>query len=237
MELKQEEEVEERPLSGVRRVIAERMTASLRESAQITLHTSVEAVSLLAYRKKLKTSPEEYGLRDVTINDLLLSLTAKALSGFRELNGHLVGETVRLFREVHLAFAVDTPKGLMAPVIRRASELGIRSLSQIVQMLRKRCQEGTISPDELAGGTFTVSNLGTLGIESFTPILNPPQIALLGIGNVVLRPVRRDGEVVFLDHINLSLTVNHQVVDGTPAGRFLKTLSEAIVHVEIALAL
>jgi pyruvate dehydrogenase E2 component (dihydrolipoamide acetyltransferase) len=224
-------------LAGVRKVIAERMLASLQTTAQLTLNSSADARSLLAFRQRLKSSPEELELRQVTINDLILLAVARTLPQHPDLNAHFVGDTLTRFPYVNLGVAVDTPRGLMVPVIRHAQLLSLRQLSQEAKRLAAACLERRATPDELSGGTFTVTNLGSLGVESFTPVLNPPEVAILGVGNVGLRPVDLDGNVQFLPHINLSLTINHQVVDGAPGARFLQALARGLADFDLLLAL
>ncbi len=228
--------VTEIPVKGIRKLIADRMLASLRSTAQLTLNRSADASTLLAYRKKIKTSREDYGLSDITINDFLLFAVARTLASFKELNALFKEETIYQYEAVHLAFAVDTPRGLMVPVIRDAHLLSLKELAEEAKRLSSVCIEGGVSPDELSGGTFTVTNLGQLGIESFTPILNPPQVGILGVGGITLKPIQREDEVVFRPHLGLSLTINHQVVDGAPAARFLKTLSRGLEDFELLLA-
>ncbi|MCS6847810.1 MAG: dihydrolipoamide acetyltransferase family protein [Anaerolineae bacterium] len=226
------------PLSGVRRVIAERMRTSLQSTAQLTLHASADARALLAYREKLKASDESLGLRNVTINDLVMFAVARTLLQFPALNATFEGGELRQYARVHLGFAVDTPRGLLAPVIRDASSLSLKRLAEVAKALAADAIAGKLAPDALAGGTFTVTNLGSLGIESFTPILNPPQVAILGVGNINLKPIIPEGasEVVFAPHLGLSLTVDHQVVDGAPAAKFLQALARNLAQIELLLA-
>jgi pyruvate dehydrogenase E2 component (dihydrolipoamide acetyltransferase) len=147
-----------------------------------------------------------------------------------------VGGEIHQHRHVQLGIAVDTPRGLMVPVVRQAEQLTLRQLSVEAKRLASACLESKITPDELVGGTFTVTNLGALGIESFTPVLNAPQVAILGVASIQLRPVEADGGVQFVPHIGLSLTINHQVIDGAPAARFLQALSQAIGSIDLLLA-
>ena len=229
-------DVEAVPLQGVRRVIAARMLKSLQTTAQLTLNRSADAHALLAYRQRLKTSAETLGLRQVTINDLILFTVSRALKRHAELNALYQEGVVYRFNRVNLAFAVDTPRGLMAPVILDAGSLSLRQIAHETNRLATACQDGTVAPAELNDGTFTVSNLGGLQIESFTPILNPPQVAILGVGGITLQPVESDGEVTFRKRINLSLTIDHQVVDGAPAARFLQDLAAGLAEVDLLLA-
>ncbi|MCA9909057.1 MAG: 2-oxo acid dehydrogenase subunit E2 [Anaerolineae bacterium] len=225
------------PVKGTRKVISQRMLASMQTTAQLTMNAFADARPLLAYRQRLKNSPEALGLREVTINDLLMYVVARTLLSFPELNALFADEQITLHRRVHLGFAVDTPRGLIVPVIRNASELTLKQQAQEARRLAAACQNGTVAPDDLSGGTFTVTNLGNLGIETFTPILNPPQVAILGVGNIHLKPVAVDGDVQFIQHIVLSLTINHQVVDGAPGARFLQALAINLAQLELMLAL
>ena len=212
------------------------MLESVQNSAQLTLHASADATALQAFRARLKSSDDGLGLRGVTINDQLLFAVARTLPAFPELNALFEGDRIVQHVRVHLGMAVDTPRALLAPVIRSADALSLRVLSAEAKRLADACRNGHIMPDELAGGSFTVTNLGGLGIESFTPILNPPQVGILGIGSINLKPVDREGAVEFVPHIGLSLTVNHQVIDGAPAARFLARLSKNISNIELLLA-
>ena len=225
------------PIRGVRKVIAERMLTSMQSTAQLTLHTTADARALLALRKRLKASDAALGLQGVTINDLVLYAVARTLPQHGLLNATMGDNAVTQYREVHLGFAVDTPRGLLVPVIRQASQLSLRALAQESKRLSAAIQGGTITPDEMAGGTFTVTNLGSLGIEQFTPILNVPQVAILGVGSVNLKAIEVDGNVEFVQHIGLSLTINHQVVDGAPAARFLQALTMGIKEIDLLLAM
>lgn len=221
-------------LPRMRERIAQRMRESLTSTAQYTLHTSANAGGLLTMRARIKASK---GVADANINDLVMFCTAQALREDPELNVELIrGELVK-HAEVHLGMAVDTPRGLMVPVIRNAERLSLGQLANRAKELSTQAIQGTIAPDDLTGATFTVSNLGGLGIESFTPILNPPQVAILGVDAIQLKPIRREGRVEFIDSIGLSLTVDHQVIDGAPGARFLKILREKIEDVEVLCAI
>lgn len=224
------------PLRGVRRVIADRMLQSIQTTAQLTLNRTVDARALLAYRQRLKDSDPAWGLQGVTINDLVLFVVARVLPRFPEVNALFTGDAVEQHDRVHLGFAVDTPRGLIVPVIRDAQRLSLLQLAAECRRLANACLEGTVQPDELSGGTFTVTNLGNLGVESFTPILNVPQVAILGVGGITLKPVEIGGEVQFVRHLNLSLTINHQVVDGAPGARFLQAVAEGLGQFDLLLA-
>lgn len=216
-------------VSNMRERIARRMRESLSSTAQYTLNASARAAGLLAVRAKVKATP---GATDININDLVVFCTVKALLLMPELNADFRDGKIYQHKEIHMGFACDTPRGLMVPVIRDAHRLTISELALAAKELSTQAVKGTIAADSLAGGTFTVSNLGGLGIESFTPLLNPPQVAVLGVGGITLRPVRVNGGVEFEDAIHLSLTCDHQIIDGAPGARFLKVVKEQIEKVE-----
>jgi pyruvate dehydrogenase E2 component (dihydrolipoamide acetyltransferase) len=153
------------------------------------------------------------------------------------LNALFVGDTLRQHASVHLGFAVDTPKGLMVPVIRNAHALSLREIAREAARLIAGCRDGGIRPEEMSGGTFTVTTLGTFGVHGFTPVLNAPQVGILGIGAIVPGPVMSaDGDTTFIPQIALSLTINHQVVDGAPGARFLQALAADIARFDLLLA-
>ncbi|MEW5815689.1 MAG: dihydrolipoamide acetyltransferase family protein [Spirochaetota bacterium] len=228
--------VKEIPVKGVRKLIADRMLQSISTSAQLTLNASADATALLAYRQRLKSSPEELGLTGITINDLVLYAVSRILPAYRYMNAHFLGDRIIEFENIHLGFAVDTPRGLMVPVIRNVNLLSLKEISEESRRLSSACRKGNINPDALKGGTFTVTNLGVLGIESFTPVLNIPEVAILGVCNISPRPVMKDEEVKFVPHLGLVLTINHQAVDGVPGAKFLQALSHALANFDLLLA-
>jgi len=225
--------LKEIPVEGVRKIISERMLTSLQSTAQLTLNTSVDASNLLACRKSLKSSPQMKRLSKININDFLLYIVANILPKFKNMNAHFRKDKILEFEHVHLGFAVDSPRGLMVPIIHNAHLLSLEEISKEARRLSTACQEETILPDELNGGTFTVTNLGTMGIESFTPILNVPQVAILGVCSISLKPIMKDNEVKFIPHIGLSLTFDHQAVDGAPAAKFLQELNTVIDNFDL----
>lgn len=231
------DEIEEIPLRGLRQTIARRLLASTQMTAQLTLNGSADARALKAFRKRLKESDEALGLRAININDLLLFAVARTLPAFPNLNAVFENDTIYQYSAAHLGMAVDTDRGLLVPVIRDADALSLKQLSAEARRLAAACRDGSVLPDELNGGTFTVSNLGALGIESFTPLLNPPQVAILGVGSINLKPAQAGDDVEFLPHIGLSLTIDHQVVDGAPAARFLSQLAKHLAQIDLLAAI
>ncbi len=215
--------------SNLRATIARRMRESLASTAQYTLHASAGAVGLLAVRARLKRAD---GLSHVNVNNLVTFCAIRALLDVPDLNAEYTDGRVVKHAEVNIGFAVDTPRGLLAPVVRSAQTLPVSDLAVRMKELAAKASDGTIAPDALSGGTFTISNLGGLGIETFTPLINAPQVAILGVGAIQLKPVRIAGTVEFVDSIGLSLTCDHQVIDGAPGARFLQVLKEKIENIE-----
>ena len=223
------------PAKGIRKVVAGRMLQSLQNTAQLTLNSSADARSLLRFRQLCKQPERVEKFGKVSINDVLLFATVKALSDFPELNAHWLGDRSIQFHNIHLGFAVDTPRGLMVPVIQNANTRTLLELSAEAKRLAAACIEGTIDPDDLTGGTFTVTNLGAMGIESFTPVLNAPEVAILGVCAIQPKPVISGSTTEFVPHIGLSLTFDHCAADGAPAARFLAHLREKINQLELTL--
>lgn len=214
-------------VSKIREKIARRMRESLASTAQYTLHASADATGVLAARARFKRAGHQ-----INVNDLVALCTLEALLEVPSLNAEFVDGRIRQHSHINLGFACDTPRGLLVPVVTGAEHLCLDELAARMKDLAAQAVAGNISPDDLSGATFTISNLGGLGIEAFTPLLNPPQVAILGVGSIQLKPVRRHGQVEFLDTIGLSLTCDHQVIDGAPGARFLKVLAGYIETVE-----
>jgi pyruvate dehydrogenase E2 component (dihydrolipoamide acetyltransferase) len=211
-------------ISSIREKIAKRMRESLAATAQYTLHTSAGAEGLLALRSRMP--------REINVNHLVTFCTIETLLEVPSLNAEFREGRIVTHAHVNLGFACDTPRGLLVPVVRNAETLYLDELAARMKDLAGLAVAGHIAADDLAGATFTISNLGNLGIEAFTPLLNPPQVAILGVGAVQLKPVRRNGTVEFVDTIGLSLTCDHQVIDGAPGARFLQVLKRNIENVE-----
>ncbi|NLD52307.1 MAG: 2-oxo acid dehydrogenase subunit E2 [Clostridiales bacterium] len=223
-------------LSNIRRVIAKTMHESLSSMAQLTHNSSFDATQLLALRAKFKAAPEELGLNKITINDLILFAVSRTLMRHPDLNAHFLGDKIRHYDHVHLGVAVDTPRGLLVPSLYDADTKSLLDISNASKELISAAQSGSINPDLLTEGTFTVSNLGTYGIESFTPIINPPQVAILGVDCTTERVRTVNGQITTYQAMGLSLTYDHRAVDGAPASRFLKDLVTALENIGVLLA-
>ena len=240
--------ITETPIKGIRKVISDRMFKSLAESAQFTLNASASALKLQEIRSSIKTLgslTETHGIAKISINDLILFAVSRTLPRFPFMNAHKIGDTIKTFERVHLAVAVDTARGLMVPVIRNANLLSLTQISSEAKRLASACQTGSAKADELSGSTFTVTNLGNMGITGFTPVLNTPEVAILGVCGIELKPVAGEANVRhcgcncgvrFEPHIGFSLTINHQAVDGAPAAKFLKGLVDVVANIDLLLA-
>lgn len=219
------------PAKGIRKIVAERMLASLHESAQLTINSSADARRILDLRKLFKQSSKEK-LNSISLNDIILYAAIQTLIKFPELNAHWRQNQLIKYESIHIGFAVDTPRGLMVPVIKNAHNMDLCEISQNAKNLASKCLNGTINPDDLTGATFTITNLGSLGIESFTPVLNLPEVAILGVCSIALKPILKDDEIYHIPHIGLSLTFNHCALDGAPSARFLSSLRNNLYRID-----
>ncbi len=227
---------EEVKLSNVRKVIAKSMHASLSNSAQLTLNASFDATKIMAFRASLKSGAEAMGLTNITLNDIVLYAVAKTLPAHKDLNAHYLDDKMRFFKHVNLGIAVDTERGLLVPTLPLAETLSLNQLATQSKALISEAQGGKISPDKLSGASFTVTNLGPLGIESFTPVINPPQTGILGVCTIVNRIKKTPAGDVTYPAMGLSLTFDHRALDGAPAAKFLKDLCANLENFDILLA-
>lgn len=230
---------EDKKLSNMRKIIAKAMHASLQNSAQLTHHLGADARNIMALRKKAKAAFESGQLTtNLTINDFVCFAVIRALRKFPNANSHFLGDSMRLFNKVHLGLAVDTERGLMVPAVRNADDLSITGLANQLKEVANACKKGAIAPELLSSeaATFTVSNLGNYGVEMFTPVINLPQSAILGVNTIIPRPKDMgDGIYGFVPYLGLSLTYDHRALDGGEATRFLKQIAIEIETLEIAL--
>ena len=224
---------DEEALSGVRRVIARQMHASLSEMAQLTLNASFDATALMNFRASLKASGESLGLGKISLNDMVLFAVSRTLLNYPEINANLVDDKFRKFKHANIGLAVDTERGLLVPTLFASEKLSLTDLSAYAKSAAAKAREGKLTPDEMSGGSFTVTNLGSLGIESFTPVINPPQTAILGVCAITYR-LKADGTTY--PAMGLSLTFDHRAVDGAPAARFLSDLCRALENFGLLLA-
>jgi pyruvate dehydrogenase E2 component (dihydrolipoamide acetyltransferase) len=222
--------VESIPMTGLRRIVAERMAASDAATARVTLVTEADATSFVEGREQLKNSvSEEWGFTP-GYNDILGLIVARALTEYPYMNARLSddGQSIERFATVNLGMAVDTERGLLVPVIRNASQKGLRAFGTEFRTLVDRARAGRSLPDDLSGGTFTITSLGMYEIDAFTPIINLPEAAILGVGRIQPKAVVRDGEIVARQMWTLSLVFDHRLVDGAPAARFLQRIKQLV---------
>lgn len=215
------------PIRGVRRAIYDNMTISLNRTAQLTLHTEACAVALVDLRDRLNNRLIGEEPR-VSYNAILAKIVATALRLHPRINASAEEDEIKVWQQIHIGFATESENGLLVPVIRNPDRKSISQINQELHELILKTKDKKLLPDDLANGTFTISNLGFADIDHFTPILRPPESALLGVGRVVEKPVVKDTRIVAEHRIGLSLTFDHRIIDGAPAARFLKTVKEII---------
>ena len=215
-----ESEAETILLTGTRATIARRMQDSLHSMAQLTLHTEADVTDLVAMREDLKQrSP-------ITYTDLVMRACALALRQHSRLNATLDGDTIRILPQINIGLAVALDDGLIVPVIPRADQQSLTELAQSRLRLAERARTDQLTVEEVSGGTFTVTNLGTYDIDAFTPIINPPEAAILGVGRIVEKVVIHAGKIAQRAMMTLSLTFDHRLVDGAPAAAFLQSIKQ-----------
>ena len=212
------------PLRGMRKVIAERMHKSLQGSAQLTITTEVDVTQLIDRRQEVQ---REF---NATYTDFIIQACAHALKQHARMNAALDGDAIHLQEQISVGVAVALDEGLIVPVIRNTDKKSLKDIAQETRGLAEKARAGKLTLEEVSGGTFTVSNLGMYGVDGFTPILNTPQTGILGVGRIVEKPVIYRGEVTKRSMMVLSLTFDHRVIDGAPAGAFLQTVADLLAH-------
>ncbi len=223
-------------LSTVRKAIASSMHHSISSMAQLTHSFSFDATQIIAYRKHLKSNAKSMGLTNITYNDMILYAVSRVLLRHPEMNSHFLDDKMRIFDQVNLGMAVDTPRGLLVPTLFAADKMSLNDIALQTKKLAKMAGEGTISPDLVTNGTFTVSNLGVYGVEHFTPVINPPQVGIIGVNNIQVKFRMEEGKAVPYQAMGLSLTYDHRAVDGAPASRFMKELCDFLENFTLMLA-
>ena len=215
-------------MSNIRKVIAKNMVASLSTMAQLTHTISFDCTNVMAFRKYLKDNAEKLQLPSITINNIIVFAVSRVIKNHRDLNAHLInGDTMRYFEHVNMGIATDTPRGLLVPTLFGADTMSLSEIAQKSKQLSNDAIAGKLSPEFLTGGSFTVSNVGTMGIESFTPVVNPPQTGILGVNTLETRvKLGKNGEIIPYTSMALSLSYDHRALDGAPASRFLKDLKD-----------
>ncbi|HEY54528.1 MAG TPA: 2-oxo acid dehydrogenase subunit E2 [Caldilineae bacterium] len=231
------EVLERVPLKGVRGIIAERMGDSVHTTARVTLVTEADATEFVAMRQRLKASvAEEWGFAP-GYNDLLALIVAKALRKHPYMNARLAPDAIEYLAHVNLGMAVDTERGLLVPNIKDADAKSLRQFGSEFRELAGKARSGRVQPDALTGGTFTITSLGPFDIDAFTPVINLPEAAILGVGRIAPKPAVVDGEVVARQMWTLSLVFDHRIIDGAPAARFLQYIKRVIEEPYLLLAI
>jgi pyruvate dehydrogenase E2 component (dihydrolipoamide acetyltransferase) len=234
-----EPDVEVVPLRGMRRTIADRMQQSYQTAPHITLTVEVDMSAAQALRDELNARADALGVPRISVTAILVKVCAWALQCHRWANASLHGQEIHLHKSSNVGVAVALDEGLIVPVIRQAEQLGIAEIAGQVRDLAERAREGRLTPQDVSGGTFTISNLGMYGIDHFTAILNPPESAILAVGRIVKRSVviERGGrdEAVIRPMMGMTLSVDHRVLDGAVAARFLRDVVGALEHPNLLL--
>ena len=212
------------PLRGMRKTIADRMTQSVQSMAPVTLTTEVDVTEMVRLRQSLLSEWRSHRIRPLDL-ELIVKAVAATLHEHPRLNATLADDEIRLLKDVNVGVAMAVPDGLVVPVIQRADGKDLLAVAQEIRALVDRSRKGELSVDDMMGATFTVTSLAGYGIDAFTPIIDPPQVAILGVGRIVEKPAVVDGEVVIRSMMFLSLTFDHRALDGVPAGEFLQTLT------------
>ena len=216
------------PMSGVRAIVAQHMSSSQSTTASVTLHSQVDATEFVALREKLRDAyAKELGF-NIGYNDILAMIIARCLSEYPYMNVQLKDDGIHYLPYVNMGMAVDSERGLLVPVIRNANTLGIKEIASQFRTLVTRAREGKSAPDDLSGGTFTITNLGMFGTDLFTPIINSPECAIMGVGRITDEPAVVAGQICIRKKMWLSLTFDHRLVDGGPAARFLQGITRYI---------
>jgi pyruvate dehydrogenase E2 component (dihydrolipoamide acetyltransferase) len=216
------------PIDATRRAIAERVMQGAHSTAPVTLTTSFDATNLVNLRQQFKAVALQQGMEKesgaIGYTDIVIKLAALALERHPVFNSQWDGDRILIFRGIHVGLAVDTDAGLLVPVIRDVPGLSLRQVATRSRELIDRARRRALGPEEMQGGTFTITNLGSFGVDAFTPIINVPQCAVLGMGRIVRQVVAAPPQFAVRDRMTLSLTFDHRIVDGAPAARFLQTL-------------
>ncbi len=217
-----------RPMSRIRQIIAQRLTQSFRDIPHFYVTVSVDMTDLLAYRGELKAAGAPY-----TITDFIAEAVVLALQEFPEVNSSTDGRTTRWNSQVNLGIAVSLEQGLVVPVIRAAGQLPLLELSRLTKALAEKARAGKATPDELSGGTFTISNMGMMDVENFGAIINPGESAILAVASTRPQPVVRDGKIVVRQMMKLTLSCDHRIVDGALGAKFINAVKAKLEDLEL----
>ncbi|WP_256815126.1 dihydrolipoamide acetyltransferase family protein [Cytobacillus sp. Bac17] len=224
--LESAEQTQEMKVSGIRKVIAGRMHDSLQQTAQLTMNMKVDVTELISLQKQTAETVQNRYESKLSVTNFIARAVVLSLQKHPQMNSAYINETIHLFKHVHLGMAVAIDKGLVVPVIRHSEKCSLIELSSSIKTLAQKARVGQLSSEEMQGSTFTISNLGSYGVEHFTPILNPPESGILGVGAVYDTPVFKGETLEKRSILPLSLTFDHRVLDGAPAAAFLQTVKQ-----------
>lgn len=217
-----------KPLSGLRKIIADNMVGAW-QAPHVTHNMEVDMSGMVALRKMISPSMEKRAGVKPSYNDLIIKVVGKALREYQQtINARLYPEGLEICDDVNVGMAVALPNGLIVPVVKNADRLSVEEIAKATKDLATRARAGKLSPDEMSGGTFTVTNLGMYGIDTFTPIVNSPEVCILGVGQLQDKVVVKDGEMVIQPRMSLSLSFDHRAVDGAQAAEFLRRLKQLL---------
>lgn len=224
------------PMEGMRKTIADNMHASLQNTAQLTTFTEADVTEMVRFRDMMRAELARDDSVKISYNDIIVMAAARALMRHPIMNSTLVGEEILLHDTVNLGIAVALPEGLIVPKLRNAEKKSLLEIAKEVRELAKKAREGALAVEEVTDGTFTISNVSMLGMDGFTPVLNPPETGILGVGRVNEKPAVHNGQIAIRHMMTLSLTFDHRVVDGAPAMTFLRDLARYLAQPMLILA-
>ena len=216
------------PLKGIRKIIAQRMTESFQNIPHFYLSVEVDMSAVQDLKEKLKDEVEKRAKVRLTLTDILVKVVASALKEHPIINSRFEGDQIRLLEEINVGVAIALADGLIVPVVHRADQKSLTEIASAIRTITKRARRGKLSLEDVGGGTFTLSNMGMLGIDKINPIINPPECSILGVGRTVEKPVARGGEIKIKPMAWFSLSSDHRIVDGAAAGLFLSHIQKII---------
>lgn len=221
------ESYEDRELTKMRKVIAQRLQESKATAPHFYVDVTADATAITQLKEELNKRAEEHGAK-ITFNDMVIKIVSQVLKEFPTVNANFFEDRIRIYRAINIGVAVAIDDGLIVPVLRNADQKSISQISHEVMELTHKARNKRLLPDEYRGGTFTITNMGMFGVESFYAIINPPESGILSVGAIIPKPVVVEGEITVRPCVKLSLSVDHRVVDGAVAAQFLARLKELV---------
>lgn len=223
------------PLKGIRKIIAQRMTESFRDTPHFYLSVEVDMSAVQDLKERVQGEVERRAKVRLTLTDILVKVVARALKEHPIINSRIEGDQIRLLGEINVGVAIALADGLIVPVVHRADQKSLAEIASAIRNLTRRARRGKLSLEDVGGGTFTLSNMGMLGIDKINPIINPPECSILGVGRTVEKPVARGGEIRIKPMAWFSLSSDHRIVDGAAAGLFLNHIQKIIENTDLLL--